>query len=88
VFQPTEEAKKGMNLLMLILGVFFQNTNYQLALLHDLSVEAQILMRNMEKLKNVYYEMSSINTNYELGYPLWVQPFSIAQLHNRFWTWD
>jgi hypothetical protein len=65
VFGPTAAARRKMNTLAYVLGVTYQNTHRQMAMLNDLINEAAALNESMRKFDEIYYSFSSNALNYD-----------------------
>lgn len=63
VFQPTLDAKKSMDLSMIVLGVIYQNSALQIAKGNSYLLEAEQLNKQLEELNRAYNAFTVGQTN-------------------------
>jgi hypothetical protein len=76
VFGPTAAARRKMNTLTYVLGVTYQNTYRQMAMLNDLINEAASLNEAMRKLDKVYYSFAASAINFDSGAEYQILPIA------------
>jgi hypothetical protein len=69
VFCPTRAARRRINTLAYVLGMSYQNSFRQMAMLNDLINEAAALNESMRKFGDIFCSFSANATNYDSGLP-------------------
>ncbi|MDR1456873.1 MAG: hypothetical protein LBI34_02345 [Puniceicoccales bacterium] len=67
VFCPTRAARRRMNTLAYVLGMSYQNSFRQMAMLNDLINEAAALNESMRKFGDIFCSFSANAANYDSG---------------------
>lgn len=79
VYQPTDKARREMDLLTIVLGVIYQNSRFSTAQMEDLLAEADAINMKTAKLINLYQLFNGLQSQ-----------FGPDELHNRIieMTWS
>jgi hypothetical protein len=67
VFCPTLAARRRMSTMAYVLGVAYQSTYRQMAMLNDLINEAAALNDAIRKLNNIFHSLATTAANYNSG---------------------